>query len=203
MFTPSSIDSGQYSAHIEYSRERNMSFTRLGVLTAAALAFGLGGCASYGGFGTGYGYDDYGYGGYGGQSSYGYAPSAYYGWYDNYYYPGTGYYIYDRRGSRHRWNDRHRHYWEGRRDRNYSRGPSRKLERLSRPARPGLCRAWCLSPQAGRSAAGPDAGTAGGSCAARPATGTLSAAARAAGRTPAAAGGRGAGQSRRPQPFQR
>lgn len=39
----------------------------------------------------------------------------YYGWYDDFYYPGNGYYIYDRRGHRHRWNDRHRRYWLERR----------------------------------------------------------------------------------------
>ncbi|MFA7603568.1 MAG: hypothetical protein WCY29_11225 [Novosphingobium sp.] len=67
----------------------------------AASAFGLSGCAT----------DGYGYG-YGGGSYYG---NAYWGWYDDYYYPGTGYYIYDRGGQRHRWNDSHRRYWEGRR----------------------------------------------------------------------------------------
>ena len=41
--------------------------------------------------------------------------SSYYGWYDNYYYPGVGVYLYDRSGSRHRWNDGQRRYWESRR----------------------------------------------------------------------------------------
>lgn len=70
-------------------------------------AFGLAGCSSY----DGYGYSglSVGYGNYGGYSQ------PYYGWYDGYYYPGTGYYIYDRGGSRHRWSDRHRNYWEARR----------------------------------------------------------------------------------------
>ena len=74
----------------------------------AAATLGLAGCSTYG--------DDYGYGysrvslGYG--SGY---HRPYYGWYDGYYYPGTGYYIYDRSGSRHRWNDRYRNYWESRR----------------------------------------------------------------------------------------
>jgi hypothetical protein len=65
---------------------------------------------SYGspyGYGAGYGYGSpYGYGGYG---------SPYYGWYDSYYYPGTGYYVYDRSGSRYRWSDAQRRYWESRR----------------------------------------------------------------------------------------
>lgn len=73
---------------------------------AATVLLGLSGCAT-----DGYGYGRLGYG-----SSY-YGGSPYWGWYDDYYYPGTGYYIYDRYGSRHRWNDGHRRYWEGRRGR--------------------------------------------------------------------------------------
>jgi len=75
-------------------------------LLAASAAFGLTGCMG----------DDYGYGGvslgYGGGYYSGY---PYYGWYDDYYYPGAGYYIYDRGGSRYRWSDSQRRYWEGRR----------------------------------------------------------------------------------------
>ncbi|MEM7730991.1 MAG: hypothetical protein AAF311_17340, partial [Pseudomonadota bacterium] len=40
---------------------------------------------------------------------------AYYGWYDNFYYPGHGIHVFDRRGLRHRWQPRHRRYWDGRR----------------------------------------------------------------------------------------
>ena len=82
------------------------------VLLLAATA-ALGACSSYGGYGTGVsvGYSTGGYYPYG--SSYSRYP--YYGWYDGFYYPGTGYYIYDSYGQRHRWNDRHRSYWEGRR----------------------------------------------------------------------------------------
>lgn len=74
-------------------------------LLAATLA--LGACSTY----DGYGYSgvSVGYGSYGGYAS------PYYGWYDGFYYPGTGYYVYDRYGSRHRWGDRHRRYWESRR----------------------------------------------------------------------------------------
>jgi len=84
--------------------------------TAAALASAvwLGGCA----------YDDYGYGGvnvgYGGgyyyDDCYGCGPYAPFGWYDGYYYPGNGYWLYDRRGTRHRWTDRQRDYWQHRRE---------------------------------------------------------------------------------------
>ncbi|MEJ5977212.1 peptidase [Novosphingobium sp. PS1R-30] len=84
--------------------------TRLFAALLAASAFGLSGCVT----------DDYGYGGvslgygtgYGGGGYYG---DPYWGWYDDFYYPGAGYYIYDRGGTRHRWNDRQRAYWEGRR----------------------------------------------------------------------------------------
>jgi len=77
---------------------------------ALAAVFALGGCADYGRYGDGYGYSRVNYG----NSAY---ARSYYGWYNNYYYPGTGYYVYDRRGSRHRWNDGQRRYWEARRDR--------------------------------------------------------------------------------------
>jgi hypothetical protein len=76
-----------------------------------ASATALAGCTTYGS--NGYGGASIGYGrGYYQQPYY---AQSYYGWYDGYYYPGTGYYIYDRQGSRHRWNDRYRHYWEARR----------------------------------------------------------------------------------------
>lgn len=103
-----------------------MSLNRLRT-AALVLAAGLGltACSHYGGYGygglsVGYGggycdpyyYDCYsGYGGYGGY----YDP--WYGWYGNYYYPGIGIYVFDRLGRRHRWNDDHRRYWEGRRGR--------------------------------------------------------------------------------------
>jgi hypothetical protein len=98
-----------------------------GLVIAASL--GLSACMSpYGyssvgvGIGSGYGsygYDGYGYGGYGGYGypgGYGYGYPSY-GWYDDFYYPGTGYYVYSRDGSRHRWTDSQRRYWESRRDR--------------------------------------------------------------------------------------
>ena len=83
---------------------------RLRICAAALVAtasIGLAGCVTdgYGG-----GYVTSGYASYGGD--------PYYGWYDDYYYPGSGYYIYDRGGRHHRWNDKHRRYWESRRDRN-------------------------------------------------------------------------------------
>ena len=76
----------------------------IATLTLGA-ALGLAGCSSYD---DGYGYSRV-------SLAYGNAYPSYYGWYDNYYYPGTGYYIYDRSGSRYRWNDRYRTYWEARR----------------------------------------------------------------------------------------
>lgn len=94
------------------------------VALIAAASLGLTACAyddgyGYGGvsmgWGNGYGdpyYGDYGYG-YGGYRGYGYP--SYFGWYGGLYYPGTGYWVYDRSGHRHRWNDHHRRYWEGRR----------------------------------------------------------------------------------------
>ena len=98
-----------------------MTWTGRRFLAAIGLAgaFALGGCAYddgyYGGVSVGSGYygggyyDDYWDRGY-------YYPGYYSGWYDGYYYPGSGYYIYDRGGHRHRWDDHHRRYWEGRRD---------------------------------------------------------------------------------------
>ena len=104
-----------------------MSLIRLRT-AALVLAAGLGlsACSHYGGYGygglsVGYGssycdpyYDDC-YGGYGGYG-YGYG-DPWYGWYGDYYYPGIGIYVFDRLGRRHRWNDDHRRYWEGRRGR--------------------------------------------------------------------------------------
>ena len=89
-----------------------------GIPAVLAAALGLSGCVGgfgYGGISAGYGdrYDDPYY-----DDPYNddrYYAASYYGWYDDYYYPGIGFYIYDGGGSRHRWNDRHRHYWEGRR----------------------------------------------------------------------------------------
>lgn len=68
-----------------------------------ASALALGGCYDDG---YGYGYS---------RVSVGYGAVAPYGWYDGYYYPGSGYWLYDRGGHRHRWNDDHRRYWDGRR----------------------------------------------------------------------------------------
>ncbi|WP_404334335.1 hypothetical protein AB2M62_12985 [Sphingomonas sp. MMS12-HWE2-04] len=98
---------------------------RLAALAASlAGAAALSGCVDDGyGYGGGYsavsvgysspgyygGYDDYGYGGYGG----GYG--SYYGWYGDYYYPGSGFYVYDRDRRPHRWNSGQRRYWETRR----------------------------------------------------------------------------------------
>ena len=81
-----------------------MKKSLLGGAVIAAAALALGGCANNG---LGYGY---------GRASYGYSYPArsYYGWYGSYYYPGTGYYLYDRYGTRHRWNDRERDYWQRR-----------------------------------------------------------------------------------------
>jgi hypothetical protein len=99
-----------------------MSLPRLRNLALAAVAsVGLTACV-YDDYGYGYGGLSYGYGGYGGYGGY-YDPfysPGYYGWYDNFYYPGSGIYVYDRYGSRHRWNDHQRHYWEGRRDHNWN-----------------------------------------------------------------------------------
>ena len=82
---------------------------RPALLIAATAA--LGACSSYGygGSRVSVGYSS------GGYYPYSYSRYPYYGWYDGFYYPGTGYYIFDSYGRRHRWSDRHRHYWEGRR----------------------------------------------------------------------------------------
>ena len=85
-----------------------MKSTILRPAVIGVAALGLAGCNSYYDDGYGYGYNRVSVG----YSNY-YRP--YYGWYDNYYYPGTGYYIYDRYGSRYRWSDRYRNYWEARR----------------------------------------------------------------------------------------
>jgi hypothetical protein len=86
------------------------TLVRLGMVVGASIA--LAGCSTY---------DNYGYRGYSGVSI-GYSSSSpYYGWYDGYYYPGTGYYIYDRQGSRQRWRDSDRRYWQGRRTDNRAR----------------------------------------------------------------------------------
>ena len=108
-----------------------MNIARIGLAAlAATAAIPLAGCSDY--------YDDYGYGysrpysygsyGYSSRPYYygsGYATpyayyTPYYGWYGNYYYPGVGIYIYDRSGSRYRWNDTYRNYWESRRGSDYS-----------------------------------------------------------------------------------
>ena len=105
-----------------------MSVLRLRTAALAlAASISLSACAydegyGYGSIGyasDGY-YGDY-YGGYGGHYA-GYGYPGYYGWYDDFYYPGIGVYIYDRGGHRHRWNDRHRKYWEGRRGHGEHRG---------------------------------------------------------------------------------
>jgi hypothetical protein len=87
------------------------SILRLGLVAAAALT--IAGCSTY---------DRYGYGGvsigYGGgyySPYYAYDFDPYFGWYDGYYYPGAGSYLYDRGGSRYRWNDNQRRYWQSRR----------------------------------------------------------------------------------------
>lgn len=112
-----------------------------------AAAVGLAACSDYSnrgygysrvavGVGTGYGYGSPYY-----RSSY---RTPYWGWYGGYYYPGVGYYVYDRRGSRHRWSDGHRRYWEGRRPRgryseNWSgyRRDDRRYDRDDRRGRRG------------------------------------------------------------------
>jgi hypothetical protein len=93
-------------------------FKRLaGIGLALASALTLSACYDdgygYGGVSVGYGSGGY-YGEYGDHWYRGYGP--HYGWYDGFYYPGRGYWLYDRGGKRHRWNDHHRRYWEGRRE---------------------------------------------------------------------------------------
>lgn len=100
---------------------------RTAALTVAA-AIGLSACMSpygYGGVGVGYGggYGGYGYPGYGSYGGYGYEP--YWGWHDGYYYPGNGYYVYDRYRRPYPW-DRHRDYWERRRENAMSSGEFRR-----------------------------------------------------------------------------
>jgi hypothetical protein len=112
-----------------------ISMRKVASATVLASALALGGCAyddyGYGGVNVGYGapyYDGYPYGyGYG----YDYAP---YGWYDGYYYPGNGYWLYDRRGTRHRWSDRQRDYWQRRHEYGNGKwdGPN------TRPWQPGM-----------------------------------------------------------------
>ena len=105
---------------------------RTAALAAAALV-GLSACTPYGYSGVSVGvgnagyydpyYDGYGYGGYSRYGSgYGYGYQPYYGWYDGFYYPGTGYYIYDIYRRPIRWSDRHRRYWEQRRERSLLSG---------------------------------------------------------------------------------
>ena len=107
---------------------RNRSFANHFAIRPAFVglaALGLAGCSTlgapygYSGVSVGVGYNSGGY----------YDP--YYGWYDDFYYPGVGRYVYDRRGYRHRWNNRHQRYWQSRRARHrdvrahwdgYSRG---------------------------------------------------------------------------------
>ncbi len=87
--------------------------TRPALLIVATAA--LGACSMYDdGYGRGVVSVGYSSGGYYPYASR-YDRNPYYGWYDGFYYPGTGYYVYDRQGSRHRWSDRHRRYWEARR----------------------------------------------------------------------------------------
>lgn len=133
-----------------------MSWTGQKILAAVGLAsaFALGGCA----------YDDYGYGGvsvgtgyYAGNGYYddygGYGPGGYGGWYNNFYYPGSGYYIYDRGGSRHRWDDGQRRYWESRRQArgNDGRGEGRPGNWNNGQGRPGNDRGqWRGNNQNGR-----------------------------------------------------
>ena len=82
------------------------------LIRSAIVAAGLAGAAALGGCtdeGYGYGYTGV---------SVGYDAAwgdPYWGWYDDYYYPGTGVWVYTRDRHRHRWNDRQRNYWEGRR----------------------------------------------------------------------------------------
>jgi hypothetical protein len=85
---------------------------RPALLLAATAA--LGACTAHDGFG--YSGVSVGYSSGGGYYPHRYSPYSYYGWYDGFYYPGAGYYMYDSYGRRHRWSDRHRQYWEGRRD---------------------------------------------------------------------------------------
>jgi len=98
----------------------------------ALAALGLAGCSTYDSGGYGYSRVSVGL-----ASSY-----PYYGWYDGYYYPGTGYYIYDRRGSRYRWSERHRNYWESRRPARGYRENWSGYQREWRQDRRGNAREW-------------------------------------------------------------
>lgn len=126
------------------------SIKKVASATLIASTLALAGCAmddgyGYGGVSMGYGPGYYGdpYG------PYDYAP---FGWYDGYYYPGNGYWLYDRGGGRHRWDDRHRQYWEHRHEQagNWN-GPA------VQPWQPGLRdndggrRRWTRDPAAGSS----------------------------------------------------
>lgn len=112
------------------------------ILIALAAGAGVSGCVyddyGYGGASVGYGpgyYGDYYSGGYG---AYG---SPYWGWYGDYYYPGTGYYVYDRNRRAHRWDDRQRNYWQGRRGQwRGDRGNGPRWDGWNRPGgdRPGF-----------------------------------------------------------------
>ena len=95
-------------------------------IVVLAAGLGLSACSydrgyGYGGLSIGYGSagycDPYYYDCYGGYGAYGGYHDPWYGWYGDYYYPGIGIYVFDRGGRRHRWNDHHRRYWEGRRGR--------------------------------------------------------------------------------------
>jgi hypothetical protein len=103
-----------------------MSLIRLrSAALVLAAGLGLSACSHYDGYGyggvsVGYGggyCDPYYYDCYGGYGAYGGYHDPWYGWYGDYYYPGIGIYVFDRGGRRHRWNDDHRRYWEGRRGR--------------------------------------------------------------------------------------
>ncbi len=110
-------------------------------ILAASAAFALSGCVTDG---YGYGGVDVGYGsGYGGGYGNGYyGGDPYWGWNDDFYYPGAGYYIYDRGGSRHRWNDSQRAYWEGRRGNRPGRENWSGYGRDRNAANGGAGRSW-------------------------------------------------------------
>lgn len=111
----------------------SLPIIRPALVVVAALSVGA--CADYGHRGYGYNRVAVGY------SSY---DHPYYGWYGDYYYPGVGYYVYDRRGSRHRWSDHQRRYWEGRRDgrRGHENWSAYKRDHDRRGWRDGDRREW-------------------------------------------------------------
>jgi len=125
-----------------------MSARLRAVILVLAAGLGLSACSHYGGYGygglsVGYGggrgyCDPYYYDCYSGYGGGAYAYDPWYGWYGDYYYPGIGIYVFDRGGRRHRWNDDHRRYWEGRRgrwgDRNWN---DRRWERWDNFRRDG------------------------------------------------------------------